>query len=175
MSSQIDKATGQEALTGTQHHLMMHEALRIAENCKNIQWYGVGCIITDSQGTIISTGYTGELLENEKMRHAEDIAISKALESGKCLKVAGMVLYSTLEPCSIRASGSTPCCQHIIDSGIKTVIYGAKEPYDKALEIICQGDAVLKGAGIQVIFLKEFEERCLKSVVSKRLQPINYI
>lgn len=152
----------------TAHALMMEEALEVAERCKDIEWYGVGCVIVNSQGAIISTGYTGELLEEGKMRHAEDIAISKAIEGGLFPGNQGAVLYSTLEPCSIRASGKTPCCQHIIRCGIKTVIYGAREPYDEALGIVCEGDSLLTSAGVQVIHLREYEDRCLKSVISKR-------
>lgn len=152
----------------TQHAMMLREALRVAENCKDIEWYGVGCVIADSQGTIVSTGYTGELLEDGKMRHAEDVAISKAVESRYCLTSNGITLYSTLEPCSVRASGKTPCCQHIIRCGIKNVIYGAKEPYNETLGIVCDGDHVLKSAGVEVLYLQEFEKICLSSVVSKR-------
>lgn len=153
---------------GTHHDLMMREALHVADNCKDIEWYGVGCVIADSQGTIISTGYTGELVENGKMRHAEDVAIFKAVQAGACLTATGITLYSTLEPCSIRASGKTPCCQYIIACGIKTVIYGAREPYDEALGVVCDGDSVLRSAGLVVVHMQEFEDRCLTSVISKR-------
>ncbi len=153
-----------------EHSRFMREALRVAQQCRDIEWYGVGCIIIDGDGASISTGYTGELFENAKMRHAEDVAISKALEKGRNLATPGVTLYSTLEPCSVRASGKTPCCQYIIDCGISTVVYGAKEPFDENLGIICQGEGVLRDRGVQVVFLREFEEICLESVVSKRRQ-----
>jgi pyrimidine deaminase RibD-like protein len=151
-----------------EHSRFMHEALRVAEQCRDIEWYGVGCVIVNCDGAIISTGYTGELLEDTKMRHAEDVAISKALEGGYNLATPGVTLYSTLEPCSVRASGKTPCCQHIIDCGICTVVYGAKEPFDESLGIVCQGEAVLRDRGVHVVFLQEFEEVCLKVTVSHR-------
>jgi pyrimidine deaminase RibD-like protein len=117
---------------------------------------------------VLSTGYTGEMLLDGKMRHAEDIAISKALASGVDLSSDGVTLYSTLEPCSIRASGKTSCCKIIIDNKISTVVYGAKEPYDERLGIVCEGHATLQAAGIKVIFLESMAEQCLQSVVSRR-------
>lgn len=149
------------------HVKHLHEALEIAEGCRDIEWYGVGCVITDSAGKVVSTGYTGELLEDGKMRHAEDVAIAKAIAGGISLGSSNY-LYSTLEPCSVRASGKTPCCHHIISNGIGTVVYGAKEPYHPALGIVCEGDSVLENAGVKVVYLKEMEPDCLRSVVSKR-------
>jgi len=147
------------------HYLQM--ALDVAEQCRDIEWYGVGCVITDAQGEVLSTGYTGELIEEGKMRHAEDVAIAKANAQNRALG-KDTYLYSTLEPCSVRASGKTPCCSHIVASQIGTVVYGAKEPYDPALGIVCEGDSVLEKAGVNVIYLEAMQERCLTSVVSKR-------
>lgn len=143
-------------------------ALEIAENCRDIEWYGVGCVIAAPDGRVISTGFTGEMLEAEgKLRHAEDVAIEKAVMAGIDLREA--TLYSTLEPCSARASGKTPCVSRIISSGIRTVVFGAREPYDPALNIVCKGMDELGAAGVDVIYLKEIEEECLESVVSKRV------
>lgn len=147
------------------HFLQM--ALEVAEQCRDIEWYGVGCVITDTLGGVISTGYTGELIEEGKMRHAEDVAIAKAQATNRELG-KDSYLYSTLEPCSVRASGKTPCCSHIVAAQIGTVVYGAKEPFDPALGIVCEGDSVLERAGVKVIYLEAMKERCLLSVVSKR-------
>ena len=146
---------------------LLKRALEIAEGCHDIEWYGVGCVIADQNGRILSTGFTGELKdESGKGRHAEDVAIQKAADLHVDLNNA--ILYSTLEPCSIRASGKTPCVQRILSTGIKAVVYGAKEPFDAALNIVCDGDAQLKAAGIDVRFFNQLEAECLKSVVSKR-------
>ncbi len=150
------------------HTEQMRFAIAIAESCSNIEWYGVGCSIVNLAHGVISSGYTGEMLEAGKMRHAEDVAIHKALTAQYELSDEGIVLYSTLEPCSIRSSGKTPCCTRIIEAGIKKVVYGAKEPYDAALGIVCEGDAVLRSAGIEVTHLKSMQEECLKSAISKR-------
>ena len=149
------------------HLNYMNMALEVAESCKDIEWYGVGCVIVREGKEILATGYTGELKEADgKLRHAEDVAIAKAKSAGISLKNA--TLYSTLEPCSVRASGKTPCISHIIEAGIGSVVYGAKEPYDPALGIVCEGDGFLTKKGVNVVHLRQLEEQCLKSVVSKR-------
>jgi pyrimidine deaminase RibD-like protein len=149
------------------HCEFMRRALEVAESCHDIVWYGVGCIIVNSKKEIISTGYTNELSDREgKGRHAEDSAIQKAAKAGKDLK--GTVIYSTLEPCSVRASGKTPCVQRILDAGIAMVVYGAREPYDPKLGVVCEGHEKLEKAGIQVVELREMAVECAASVVSKR-------
>ncbi len=151
----------------TAHLKYMKKALEAAGNCRNIKWYGVGCVIVDKGGAVLSTGFTGELKEPDgRLRHAEDVAIHKAVIAGRDL--TGAVLYSTLEPCSIRASGKTPCVDHIIHSGIKTVVFGAKEPYDPALDIKCEGVRVLTDAGVDVVCIEDMETQCLQSAVGGR-------
>ena len=168
MTQIADNNSDLDCQSTEKHCGYLHEALKVAQNCQDVEWYGVGCVIVNAEGIIIGTGYTGEIIEEGKMRHAEDVAIAKAIASGQKLAEPGIVLYSTLEPCSIRASGKTPCCHHIIDSGIKAVVYGAKEPFDANLGIVCEGDSVLTKAGVHVTFLSELESLCLTSVVSKR-------
>ena len=151
------------------HRFYMDQALEIAESCRDIEWYGVGCVIVSPSKEILATGYTGELKERDgKLRHAEDVAIAKAQSRGKDLK--GAILYSTMEPCSVRASGKTPCVSHILEAGIGAVVYGAREPFDPALNIVCEGRGKLAERGVRVIHFEESEERCLKSVVSKRIE-----
>lgn len=147
---------------------MLRLAMQTAANCRDIEWYGVGCVITDPAGKVLSTGYTGERMEGGKMRHAEDVAIEKALESGADLKAAGTTLYSTLEPCSVRASKKKPCTVRIIESGITTVVYGSREPFDPALGIQCDGHRTMSEAGIEVIELTELAGECLASALSRR-------
>ena len=76
----------------------------------------VGCVIVKNK-KIISTGQTGI----GGTPHAESIAIDNAVE-----KVAGGILYSTLEPCS--HIGKTPSCVHkIIKSKIKKVFFAIND------------------------------------------------
>jgi pyrimidine deaminase RibD-like protein len=102
-----------------------------------------------STPTVLSTGYTLELPGNT---HAEQCVITK-LASQHSIKESQLhtilpqeintTLYTTLEPCGKRLSGSLPCVHRILSTsgissggtnakgskgGIRKVIFGAKEP-----------------------------------------------
>jgi diaminohydroxyphosphoribosylaminopyrimidine deaminase/5-amino-6-(5-phosphoribosylamino)uracil reductase len=58
--------------------------------------------------------------------HAEEAALAKLARDDPRLKTATM--YSTLEPCSQRASRPKPCAQLILDAGIPRVVIAWREP-----------------------------------------------
>ena len=147
----------------------MMAALEVAEKCRNIEWYGVGCVITDLKGKVIASGYTGEEVDVDGgFKHAEEVALEKALRSPGKNEAGRWILFSTLEPCSVRASGKLSCVGRIVAAQIQEVVFGAKEPYDPRLGIVCEGAQQLQRAGVKTLWLKEFEQACLKSIVSKR-------
>lgn len=102
-----------------------------------------------SVSVILSSGYTLELPGNT---HAEQCAIAKLATQNKIPEAQlntiltqeqNAILYTTLEPCGKRLSGSLPCVHRIISTrgnfsdpstlkqntgGIRKVIFGAKEP-----------------------------------------------
>lgn len=148
----------------TDHVRYLKAAVEAAAACGKVTWYSVGCVLVDEAGNIVETGFTGELRDADgHQRHAEEIALSKAEEKG--LDLEDLVLYSTLEPCSERASGKQPCVQQIIRSGIRRVVYGAREPYNPELGINCRGDQQLRDAGIEVVYFNDMEGECLRSAV----------
>ncbi len=150
------------------HAKFMGLALETARNCVDIKWYGVGCVIVAFSGEIISTGYTGEFLDIDgSKRHAEEIAISKAYDSGQKESLKSSVLYSTLEPCSCRSSKKKTCVENIVEAEIPVVVFGAHEPFDIELGVDCEGEEILQKKGIKVLCLKEFEQQCLESAMKK--------
>lgn len=107
----------------------------------------VGCVIINSQGEIISTGYHKKYGEN----HAERDALLK-LENTQ-----GCTLIVNLEPCS-HFGKTPPCTDLIIEKGIKKVVYGMQDPNPI---VAGKGLQKLKNAGIEVIG-PVLEDECKK-------------
>ncbi len=105
----------------------------------------VGCIILDKNGKKIADGYHKAYGQN----HAERDALLK-LENAK-----ESTLIVNLEPCSHHGK-TPPCTDLIIEKGIKTVVYGMKDPNPKV-----NGLAKLKTAGIEIIG-PVLEDECKK-------------
>ncbi len=72
--------------------------------------------------TIVCESYRGEKNPGD---HAEYTALIK--KSGD-MDLRGATLIATLEPCTTRKPDKKPCCQHIVDKGIKKVIIGMLDP-----------------------------------------------
>lgn len=117
----------------------------------------------------LSTGYT---LELEGNTHAEQCALEK-LVTGKeenlkniLTSEAHTILYTSLEPCSLRLSGNLPCVQRIIatregnpSGGIRKVVFGAREPGTFVKDSkSCQ---LLTEAGIDWEYFPDLEDEIL--------------
>ncbi|KAF7338238.1 Diaminohydroxyphosphoribosylamino-pyrimidine deaminase [Mycena venus] len=137
----------------------------------------VGCVLAvpwpddHSQPLILSTGYSRELPGNT---HAEANALAKlkaltlpqlqSLFPGPTAPPIDEILprvdvYTTMEPCSVRTSGLSPCADALIAVGVRRCFIGVGEPPDF---VECEGAQKLKDAGIEVIWVAGLEEECLK-------------
>lgn len=106
-----------------------------------------GCVILNENNEIISTGYHKKYGQN----HAERDALLKLENAKNC------TLVVNLEPCS-HFGKTPPCTDIIIEKGIKTVVYGMKDPNP----LVCgNGLKKLEQAGIKVIG-PVLEEECKK-------------
>lgn len=113
----------------------------------------VGCIVLDSIGNIISTGYHHKYGEN----HAERDALMK-LHHGE---ENGGTLIVNLEPCS-HYGKTPPCTDLIIERKIKKVVIGC---IDKNPKVAGKGIKKLKDAGIEVVVgVLESECRSLNEI-----------
>lgn len=131
----------------------------------------VGCVLVvrlpDQDPAVLATGFSRELPGNT---HAEANALAKAKEisdSGLSSLYGNYTLqellsltdvYTTLEPCSVRTSGLSPCADALIAAGVKRCIIGVNEPPDF---VNCEGAEKLKTAGIEVIWLPGMQDECL--------------
>jgi len=132
------------------HKDYLNEALRIAKQNPDGN-ISVGCVIVKN-GKIISTGFrlTKVFVKTPLIDityHAEHMALLIAGNKSK-----GATLYVTMEPCAKRCcypgDNAICCCDLIISSGIKTVVYGK---VDNGLGK--GGEQKLINAGIKVIRL----------------------
>ncbi|MBQ0039282.1 MAG: bifunctional diaminohydroxyphosphoribosylaminopyrimidine deaminase/5-amino-6-(5-phosphoribosylamino)uracil reductase RibD [Treponema sp.] len=106
----------------------------------------VGAVIV-RDGRIIAEGYhhrCGDL-------HAERDCLKNAKENN--VDVSGAEMYVTLEPCC-HTGKQPPCTQAVIESGIKTVVIGSRDPNEL---VNGKGVKQLEDSGITVIqdFLRQ--------------------
>lgn len=102
----------------------------------------VGAVVAGGDGRVVATAHRGETGSG---RHAEFIVISKTAEARADL--ANAELFVTLEPCTARGPGKTPCAERIADSGIRRVHIGMLDPNP---QILGRGETDLRWKGIDV-------------------------
>jgi 5-amino-6-(5-phosphoribosylamino)uracil reductase len=103
----------------------------------------VGAAVVAADGTVMATGYSRETGPHA---HAEEAALAKIDPADP--RLTGATLYSSLEPCRVRASRPTPCAELIIAAGLRRVVIAWLEPPVFAPG---GGAALLGEAGITVV------------------------
>lgn len=131
----------------------------------------VGALIASADlSETLSTGFSREFPQGvEGELHAEHCALAKLQDrlgpQEAAAKLHGAVLYTTMEPCSVRTSGSRPCADRIIEAQLGTVYLGVSEPTDF---VVCEGVQKLRNAGIKVVKVLGLEEQCLDVARGKK-------
>lgn len=127
----------------------MRRAIDLARLCPPASGaYSVGAVIVDAGGHEIAFGYSREC---DDQVHAEESALAKVQPDDP--RLPGATLYSTLEPCSRRASRPRTCVDHILASGIKRVVIAWREP--DLFVADCRGVELLTAAGVDVVELPD--------------------
>ncbi|GHU98251.1 5-amino-6-(5-phosphoribosylamino)uracil reductase [Bacteroidia bacterium] len=117
-------------------------AIRESERCiPSPTAYSVGAVVVTAAGEV----FTGYSRAHGPHNHAEEEALAGAQAAGAVLE--GATIYSSMEPCSSRASKSASCSQLIIDHRFARVVYAIGEP---DCFVRCHGRAMLERAGIEV-------------------------
>jgi pyrimidine deaminase RibD-like protein len=131
-------------MTDHDDRFWLEKAIDLSRSCPPSETaFSVGAIIVDEGGKIVSTGYSRETDPHD---HAEEIAISKLHPSDH--RLASSTIYSTLEPCSKRASRPRTCTELIIAAGIGRVVLAWREP---SIFVDCEGVELLTAAGLEVV------------------------
>lgn len=106
--------------------------------------FSVGAVLVGADGeTVLAEGWSRATDPGD---HAEEAAL-RAFSPGEA-RLAGATMYSSLEPCSARASRPRTCSELIIEAGIGRVVFAWREP---ALFVDCQGAELLAAAGVAVV------------------------
>ena len=104
----------------------------------------------DSDGIVASClSLNGKILAatasaDDGLRHAEDLVLEQARNKGIQINNK-MTLYSTLEPCCQRdpLKGLEDCTTIIIKSGVRNIVYAAKDPADsKESRLRCEENGI---------------------------------
>lgn len=126
-----------------QAHLL--RAIELANRCPPSRTaFSVGALIVCRDGVTLATGYSRE---QDPHDHAEETALAK-LRVDDSPRLQEATIYSSLEPCSTRASRPRSCTDLILATPIRRVVFAWREP---DLFADGQGAELLRAAGCQVI------------------------
>lgn len=127
-------------------HLL--RAINLADQCPPSRTaFSVGAVIADAAGAILATGYSRETDSHD---HAEEVALAKV--GSDDARLTDATLYSSLEPCSTRASRPRSCTELILATSITRIVFAWREP---DLFVDCEGAELLRAAGREVIELPD--------------------
>lgn len=129
----------------------LRDAIDLAARCPpSRSAFSVGALIVDAAGTVLATGYSRE---TDPRDHAEEAALAKLPAAHPALREA--TLYSSLEPCSTRASRPRSCTELILATPIQRIVFAWREP---TLFADCRGAELLHAAGREVVEFPELAE-----------------
>jgi diaminohydroxyphosphoribosylaminopyrimidine deaminase/5-amino-6-(5-phosphoribosylamino)uracil reductase len=121
----------------------LREAIELSRCCPpSASAFSVGAMLVGAAGRVIATGHSRE---RDPRDHAEEVALARA--AGDPL-LAGATLYSSLEPCLVRASRPRSCVELITEAGIGRVVIAWLEP---PLFVAGGGAGALRDAGVTVV------------------------
>ncbi|GAA99832.1 uncharacterized protein L969DRAFT_84182 [Mixia osmundae IAM 14324] len=135
----------------------MRLALDEARKCTPVaKAFCVGAVIV-KDGAVISTGYSRELEGNNT--HAEQCAIDKLVRAGRVHETKDSAIYTTMEPCSTRASDPVSCTTRCLQAGFSHVYLAVHEPSDF---VECQGTDLLVQEGVTVTVVEGLADEALR-------------
>ena len=131
-------------------HHWLQQAIDLSRSCPPTPTaFNVGAIILSADGGVRATGYAPETPPD----HAEEAALAKLAPNDPRLPHA--TIYSSLEPCSKRASRPRTCTELILAVGIPRVVLAWREP---TIFVDCEGVELLEAAGVAVLELPDLAE-----------------
>jgi diaminohydroxyphosphoribosylaminopyrimidine deaminase/5-amino-6-(5-phosphoribosylamino)uracil reductase len=129
----------------------LRRAIELANSCPPSRTaFSVGAVVVDTDGVVIATGYSRETDPHD---HAEEAALAKLTPPD--IRLAAATLYSSLEPCSSRASRPVSCIELILATPIPRIVFAWREP---DLFVDCEGAELLRAAGRNVVEIPDLAQ-----------------
>ncbi len=131
-----------------QDQKLMARAIELSRNCRpSATSYCVGAVII----TATCETFEGYTHETSPTHHAEQEALLKAQAAG--VDLCGATMYSSMEPCSQRASEPESCSALIIRHGFARAVFALYEP---SCFVCCKGALNMRHAGLEVSCMPSF-------------------
>lgn len=131
---------------------LLQQAIGLAWRCTPSETaFSVGAMVVADDGTVLGTGWSRR---SDPHEHAEESALADVAE-GDRHRLAASTMYTSLEPCSARASRPVTCTQHILQTGVPRIVYAWREP---DLFVDCVGAETLRAAGREVLELTDMAD-----------------
>lgn len=135
--------------------------LAIKESRESVQEPGradpsprVGVVIV-KEGDVIAQAH-----RNERGEHGEYVALQKHL--GGRGEAVGSTVYTTLEPCTERGPGKTPCHEWLIQNGVAKVWIGTLDP-----------DPRIQGHGLRNLQAARIEVQMFPLALNREIEALN--
>ena len=147
-------APGTDALPSAADDHWLDLACDLAAECPLSETaFSVGAVVVAEDGTELSRGHSREA--GDPVVHAEEAALAKIDPADPRLPTA--TVYTSLEPCTHRASRPKPCVRLILDAGVRRVVTAWREP--DTFVTAADGSGMLAARGVSVVVLPEHGER----------------
>jgi len=128
---------------------LLLRAVELARRCPPSESaFSVGALVAGPDGGVLAEGWSRR---DDGKVHAEEAALG---DLGGVVP-RGATVYSSLEPCSVRASRPRTCTQLILAAGVERVVFAWREP---SLFVDCEGAELLRAAGLEVVELGELAD-----------------
>ncbi|SEE93943.1 dihydrofolate reductase family protein [Streptomyces sp. Ag109_O5-10] len=142
--------TGGSASAADRHWLRI--ACELAAECPPSRTaFSVGAVVVAADGTELARGHSREA--GDPVVHAEEAALAKLPADDP--RLASATVYTSLEPCTHRASRPHPCAELILRAGVRRVVTAWREP--DTFVAAADGTGMLREAGVEVLVLGEYE------------------
>ncbi|MEV6762193.1 dihydrofolate reductase family protein [Streptomyces sp. NPDC051105] len=146
-------APGAGAVASAADRHWLRLACELAADCPPSRTaFSVGAVVVAADGTELARGHSREA--GDPVVHAEEAALAKIPPADPRLATA--TVYTSLEPCTHRASRPHPCAELILRAGVRRVVTAWREP-DTFVEA-ADGTGMLREAGVAVLVLGAYED-----------------